>query len=375
MPELPSLRDGRWIERKGFRPNPDRAGDDIKPYALYHVDWLLIDPQPFYPFPYRTRFQTIMYPDEGEGWYWGVELIPALRHNPRGISIVEWLDFEPATDARPFAWVTALAEHRLRLKHQGHPAHKPIKIGLNSGPGKLSQQKGAKADEKGNVIRIPPYFQPEWSGYILAATRGAIYDVSMQDPSSVISFNTDGIYTTRPLTVDRGEGLGQWETDQLDWFLTVQSGVYFFPDPDTASGVGQHYRGFDEGSITKERVLDALEAGQGVLECKLSRLVTLGQALHHKGDEQAFKRYHLSWRTAPRNLHLDLRTGKRHHLSVDDLERAAHELVPTRPKMRPERVISARSELAWEFESGILDQPDEEWDGTRLSAVLADFNR
>ena len=48
-----------------------------------------------------------------------------------------------------------------------------------------------------------------------------------QDIGSVISVNTDGIYTTRPLDLDIGTQLGQWEYEEYDACLSVQCGMYF----------------------------------------------------------------------------------------------------------------------------------------------------
>ncbi len=371
LPDLPSLRGGRWTERQG-------EPAEIRPFALYHVRWFLLAGAPFHPFPFRTSLGTIIFPKEGEGWYWGPEVAAALRHHPRGIRIIEWIDFEPATDERPFAFVSPLASHRLELKHlppedPRRPANKPLKLGLNGIPGKLAQQRGAKFDSRGRPTRIPPYFQPEWAGYVISKTRAAVYEVAMQRPEAIISFNTDGVYATAPLQVEQGEALGQWETGELDWFITVQSGVYFYPDVDAENGIGEHYRGFDRASIRPQRVIEAWETGQPILECSLTRMVTLGQALAHKGDEAEFKRYWLTWRKAPRLLRLDLLNGKRHGLGPDRLRAAAHGLVDTKPRSLPNPGMSEKTRLSWVFEKGLLDQPDEEYDGTMLSRVLADY--
>jgi hypothetical protein len=197
----------------------------------------------------------------------------------------------------------------------------------------------------------------------------------MQNPDAVISFNTDGIYATQRLQVDEGPALGQWEISELDWFISVQSGVYFYPDPKARGGVGEHFRGFDRGSISPQRVIEAWDAGQPVLECTLTRLVTLGQALHHPGDEAAFRRFWLTWRRAPRLLRLDLLTGKRIFLDDAALRQAARELVATQPVSNPTPdELSAAYRLGWDYQAGLLEGPDEEYDGTKLSAVLADLD-
>jgi hypothetical protein len=288
-----------------------------------------------------------MFPPKGQGWYWGPEIHAAQRQHEGEFAINEWWEFTPATDEKPFDWVRAEAERRIRLKHtcvicdrgealhqgksshpfQAVPANIPIKLGLNSIYGKTAQRAGAKEEEWG--WRIPVYFQPEWAGFVTSYIRAALYDVAMQDPEAVIQLATDGIFATRKLEVPLGEGPGEWEEMWHDGMLVAQSGVYFYWNGDgDARKTVEHYRGFDRGSITVEGVRDAWRGGAKYLDCLLTRFVTLGQALASKDKLRIWRQ----WRKAPRRLQLQQQDTKRRLLEGQRLQDAAEKLLPTRPE-------------------------------------------
>lgn len=287
MPDLPTLRRGTWTlhDRK---PKPQQ----IVPYGLYEVRWSFPDDLPFYPFFWRTRAGGILFPPAGVNWVWGVELLAALECGARqavDLKITRWISFEPAEETYPLTWVQDLSAHRLELKKAGNPAEVGFKLGLNSLYGKFAQQRGFK-EENGKVVQIPPYYQPEYGGFITAATRATIYRAAMQRPQAIVGFMTDGVFSLERLDLELGEGLGQWDEIRLDWLTQVQSGIYWFQttDEDGVPSTVQHHRGFDpprddDGPearpLTRERVLAAYQHGDPVLECRMRRLVTLGQAL------------------------------------------------------------------------------------------------
>lgn len=318
--EVPSLEGGAWIVHHS-------EPSELQRYALYHVTWDLADGQPLYPFFFRDPNGRISFPPNGEGWYWGPEVITACDHNRTGIAIHDWIEFIPVRHDRPFAFVSDEADRRLRYRHDGNAAEKPIKLGINSLYGKTAQQKGGRFTADGRLL-LPRYYQPEWAGYVTACCRAEVYDAAMHDPEAVITIATDGIYATRPLPVTSGDGLGEWKTDNPAWMISVQSGVYFVDQDGEPHAC---YRGFDASSITPTRVLSGWRAGNRILECTTLRFVTLGAALKSRNPESTWR----TWRHGPRNLRLDGHGTKRTQLSLRQLPAASKRLVATRPIPNP----------------------------------------
>ena len=82
-------------------------------------------------------------------------------------------------------WLGSLIRlRRLQLKalpdgDPDKPAHYPLKISLNSLYGKFAQQRGYRTDENGTVIRVPTYYQPEYSGFITSHCRAKVFRAAM----------------------------------------------------------------------------------------------------------------------------------------------------------------------------------------------------
>jgi hypothetical protein len=101
-------------------------------------------------------------------------------------------------NCRPFDWVRDLYEQRRRLgsNTRGYV----LKLVLNSLYGKLAQRTGRG-----------PYYDAAAAGLITAITRARLIEAIGQDPEAVAMLATDAVFSTCPLTLDIGEGLGQWE--------------------------------------------------------------------------------------------------------------------------------------------------------------------
>lgn len=192
--------------------------------ALYHIKWQANNDAIFYPFHYRNPHGLIYFPAFGEGWYWGVEVNAAQQYFNGDIEILEcyWPQFKKHT--KPFKWVRELYEQRKVWKREGNAAHRTIKLGLNSLYGKLIQHVGG--DEFSN--RLPAFHQLEWAGFITASTRAKLYTAGMQNQDSIIAFQTDGIFSTKPLDLQFGDALGEWTEEPIcSKGLFVQSGIYW----------------------------------------------------------------------------------------------------------------------------------------------------
>ena len=113
-------------------------------------------------------------------------------------------------------WVDEYYDLRRRLGPDTRG--QPLKFALNSLNGKLAQRSGRG-----------PYHDPVSAGLITAATRARLIEALAQDPGAVFMLATDSVYSTRPLPLDIGDGLGQWEAKVWPDIFVVQPGVYWSP--------------------------------------------------------------------------------------------------------------------------------------------------
>lgn len=207
---------------------PERIFD----FGLYCVSWD-IDRPPYEigPLPWRDRSGRIFYPLKGyRSWYWGIEIkqcitrtFPKESFQIHESRIPTW---ENDVTRIPFRWVEAMYDDRARMKADGNPAQKALKLGLNSLYGKLAQSAGTRKTENGYVK--PKWHNVLWAGYITAFTRGMIYNAARASRATVVAIETDAIFTTKPLPdIDIGTRLGQWEQTDIERILYVHSGIYY----------------------------------------------------------------------------------------------------------------------------------------------------
>jgi hypothetical protein len=206
MTHLPSV-DCEWIHSTREKVSHD--------YALYLVRKRDLDRA----VPFRDEYGTIVFPDWCYGWYWGVEL-------PKGIVSQE--SYTPVNATRgelPFRFVREMYDSRAALKALRKPEQLALKLALNSLYGKLAQSKGAAWN--GKRWNKPTYHEPLWAGYITAYTRSLIQSaISAAGPANIIAAETDAVFSTVPLPLDIGTGLGQWECTEYDGIKYIQSGVH-----------------------------------------------------------------------------------------------------------------------------------------------------
>src|SRR5690242_18808454 len=109
-------------------------------------------------------------------------------------------------------------ERRQALDRESPGAGTPLKLAGAALWGKLAQRAG-KA----------PWHDTIDAGLVCAITRAALNDAIALDPGAVLMVATDALYTTRPLPLDVGEGLGQWKETVLPDLFIVKPGVYWSP--------------------------------------------------------------------------------------------------------------------------------------------------
>lgn len=316
MKTCPCLAHGYWGYGKATIP-PEG-------FTLVRVKYDFVNDMPFYPLFFRTEKMQILFPREGEGWYWFPEYKAALLCEGK-IEVLEWFHWVNQCKCKPFEWIQEY--YNTRQQWTKNPSEewqkageKVIKLGLNSLYGKTAQQLG------GSKNSPPVYHQLEWAGYITSSIRARLYVAAMSDPSSVIGFATDGIFTTKPLPIEVSENkeLGKWELkNPIPSGITIaMAGVYWWH---YETGDYSHYsRGFDKDSMkTPDKILLAWQHGANQVEIPMHRLIGMGTActsdtlFKMRGRfTQGFRALRLDGKSNKRQP-IDVRKTKPHNNLVD----------------------------------------------------------
>lgn len=257
---------------------------DANARALWHCKWDVDKSNRWGPFPWRTAKRQILYPLNGEGWYWSREVTAAKALYGNQIRIVEGYILETSCEHRPFFFIDDVYKVRRQYEAAGDFAHKALKLSLNALYGKTAQGIGGK--------KVPPYQSYIWSGMITAGCRAQILD-AMRKCRNIISVATDGIIATEPIDLPLGKELGQWEFEKFDQCFLVQPGIYRLTT--TTNGVYikvEHTRGFG----SKETDFDAIERDYarnplGKHKYSATRFIGASAAMAHKD----YGRYWRKW--------------------------------------------------------------------------------
>lgn len=326
---LPRLAGGRWVHydnTTGVRHPP-------APMRLQRLRYRFPTlPADLYPLPYRYHNGQVIYPQEGEGWYWHPEARQAadmVAIHGGALDVLETWEFYPDSSRLPFAFLDDVFALRRAWKQEGEAAEYVLKLGMNSVYGKLAQQIGSQPDKP------PPYHQIEWAGYITACVRAQLYQAAQAAPRSVIMLATDGIYASQELPVlkSKSKELGLWEVDVVDELIAVQSGVYWYKQGGEWVG---HTRGFSadfasgDHALTHERVLDAWSSSAYTEHLELP-CVSRRQFVSFGAVAAGIRAYEElgQWVSQPKSLKL-YPTGKRWlPLPLEAALNPAVELVPT----------------------------------------------
>jgi hypothetical protein len=90
----------------------------------------------------------------------------------------------------------------------------PLKLCLNSLYGKMAQRSGRG-----------PYHDAVAAGLVTAMARARLVEAVGHNPEAVVMIATDAVYSTEPLPLDIGDGLGQWEDGRLFAFASCGHGA------------------------------------------------------------------------------------------------------------------------------------------------------
>lgn len=208
MRALPSLKGAVMCRDPRHVPTSDVI-------SLHHVRWKT-DPLAYIqPFPFRNRRQ-IIYPSQGEGFYWSCEVAAAQAIHGRDIEVLDGWVLDAPEEAKPFSFIDPIYEERARLKREGHFGHQSLKLAINALYGKLAQGMGWRDQD-------PPYRSYIWAGYITAMTRATMLSLASPDVAMIC---TDGIYFSQPQDLTESDELGGLEAGVLRDAFIAQPGIY-----------------------------------------------------------------------------------------------------------------------------------------------------
>jgi hypothetical protein len=208
MLHLPCPLHTRWEHRPHASRLPEN-GLYLAKISFSHPDGLWCG------LPFRHK-GCLFWPFQGTGSYWSPEIEAARRHLRADIIGHDLWIARQDCNCQPFRWVKDVYEERRR--NGSNTRGYPLKLGLNALYGKMAQRSGRG-----------PYHDVVSAGLITAITRARLIEAIGQDPQSVVMLATDAAFTTRPLSLDIGEGLGQWEEKVWPDLFIAKPGVYWSP--------------------------------------------------------------------------------------------------------------------------------------------------
>lgn len=300
---LPQLSEGSWEFVDGYEPEA---------FGVWYINYQSRrrdhKPQPLFR---RARDGRVGFPHKTDGWYWTPEAEMVSEYVQCGYV------WRAKNTSLAFPFVEGIYNERADYKRRGIPAERALKAILTSIYGKLAQVIGAKE-------KAPTWHQLEWAGWITSYIRATIYKAILLNPNAIIATETDALFSTEPLPLDLGEGLGQWEETRFDSILYLQSGFYYAKQDEK---IICKYRGMDRDRETMQPVglpyrdvLDHLRERRipynwrtKSLISSTTRFVNIGLALN---TSAVFR----SWETRPKRIFLDQRPerSKRYHIECSE---------------------------------------------------------
>lgn len=311
---VPSLspEHGFWQHRD----NPDT----ISRFGVYRISFEAPGASPieYRPMPlfFRDERGLISYPNRVHGWYWSPEARMVL--DTPGVTIHEGWEWIQTSEVYPWTFLNEMYDTRQRLG-KATLLSMPFKLGPNSLYGKYAQTVGWDKKKK----TAPRSHALPVAGWITSYCRSMLWSIIRQIPDHVIAVETDSVYTTvdpRNLDITLGTGLGEWDFNQYDELLYVQSGMYHYRSGD--EWVGTRSRGLGRAEFSAEAVssfLQSLVPGEEWSSLTIKtrpRFIGAGAAL---ANPFTFRRTHCSWRAQERVISFG-DTGKRrlfHSASVE----------------------------------------------------------
>lgn len=167
--------------------------------------------------PIRLKSGSLIWPREGQGWYWSTEICQAIAAGTVVAEVFEIWTYKTGCQCRPFGdWVETVYKKRQALGKGIRGI--PLKLALNSIYGKCCQSIGS-----------PTYGNPIWASLITATIRAKLISGYMRlAPERLVMLATDGLYAIggSPDCVPIGNELGDWEEKDRGDIFVVKPGMY-----------------------------------------------------------------------------------------------------------------------------------------------------
>lgn len=219
---LPDLTKLEWKLRQGNPPSG-------RVYVA-KIQWRI--PATYWAaFPWRDRHGSILWPLEGEGWYWNTEVETAIEKFGRKYFKIKEYWIAEGEYHYPFqSLIEETFRYRAELKASNNPSHVAVKLVLNSLYGKFAQTVGSAK-----------FYSPIWAGMITAHTRSQLQEAITDKTVCVM---TDSVWSSEPINLSIGANLGDWEEQEEQRLYLAEAGLYEAEHSDGSRFVWQ--RGFDK---------------------------------------------------------------------------------------------------------------------------------
>lgn len=225
MQFVPCLLHGEWTRVSSLARRMDTPSGIVgEQYALvYGTFTRKATCQPsYYGLPLRTKAGTIVFPEEGKGWYWSFEVDSAIHQT---FDVEEAWVYRRTCKCQPLSFVRGVYETRRQIGKDGPGV--VLKLGMNSLYGKTVQSIGS-----------PKYANPIWGSFITAFPRMMIQNFIHSSPMcgrrkcgfDILMIATDSLATLSDRGHDYIESkeLGGWSVElHPSGIFVVQPGVYF----------------------------------------------------------------------------------------------------------------------------------------------------
>lgn len=284
----------------------------IARFGVYHVKFRSPQASPieYRPMPlfWRDNRGLISYPAVTHGWYWSPEA--AMIQRISGAEIIEGWEWRSNERVFPWAFLQEMYDERMRIGKK-NLLSMPFKLGPNSLYGKYAQTVGWNQKEM-----LPPKSHAlSVAGWTTSYCRAMLHSAILQNPMSVISVETDAIYSTERLSLPYGTQLGEWSTEVYDEMIYLQSGMYHYKQDGVWKGVRS--RGMNRGEFPQSQAdsyLKLLRGGEEWPSLELwtnPKFIGAGAAIAAK---EPLREIMCSWRSQKKEFTLG-DTGKRMHVA------------------------------------------------------------
>ena len=160
---------------------------------------------------------------EGMGWVQEVfvkEEVQRFSHMAEPLTASEGSDAKLANERtyyeNPFGWLKEMYEKRKVLKASGDAAMATtMKLLMNSLYGSCVQRKNGVGDLTNFC----------YGSYITARVRIQMFDVVKKNPGVIVNIATDGLLSTRKLSLPISDKLGEWEYNEYTKGLIIGNGI------------------------------------------------------------------------------------------------------------------------------------------------------